>query len=74
LVSEIPTATPSSKKAKTEMPKSAKTAGKTSEAPAPSSKKLKVDLPTMTPDNPPPQKKASTPEKTKAVVTSQRKK
>jgi hypothetical protein len=67
-VSEIPTATPSSKKAKTDVPKSAKTAGKTSEAPAPASKKLKVDQPTMTPDNPPAQKKASTPEKTKAAA------
>jgi chromatin segregation and condensation protein Rec8/ScpA/Scc1 (kleisin family) len=64
---EIPTATPSSKKAKTDIPKSAKTAGKTSEAPAPSSKKMKVDQPTMTPDNPPPQKKAFTPEKKYAV-------
>merc|ERR1719460_1140943 len=68
MVSEIPTATPSSKKAKTDVPKSAKTAGKTAEAPAPSSKKVKVDQPTMTPDNPPPQKKASTPEKTKGVT------
>ena len=68
MVSEIPTATPSSKKAKTDVPKSAKTAGKTAEAPAPSSKKVKVDQPTMTPENPPPQKKASTPEKTKGVT------
>jgi hypothetical protein len=63
-----PTATPSSKKPKTDAPKSAKTAGKTAEAPAPSAKKAKVDQPTMTPDNPPPQKKASTPEKTKVVA------
>merc|ERR1719506_409753 len=75
-----PTATPSSKKPKTqELPKSAKTAGKTAEAPAPTSKKAKVfnDQPTMTPDNPPPQKKASTPEKTKvgaAAAGSTRKK
>merc|ERR1719506_2159588 len=63
-----PSATPSSKKAKMDLAKSAKTAGKTAEAPAPSSKKLKVDQPTMTPDNPPAQKKAATPEKTKGVT------
>jgi hypothetical protein len=67
-VSEIPTATPSSKKAKTESPTSAKTAGKTSEPPAPSSKKIKVHQPTMTPENQPPQKTVSTPEKTNGVA------
>jgi hypothetical protein len=68
MVSDIPTATPSSKKAKTDSPKSAKTTGKTAEAPAPSSKKVKIDQPTMTPENPPPQKRASTPEKTKGAA------
>jgi hypothetical protein len=70
-LSNTPTTTPSSKKSKVDLPKSAKTVGKTAEAPAPSPKKAKVDQPTMTPDNPPPQKKASTPEKTKVAAAKE---